>query len=124
MSVPLWGLGGGAHPFSPGGVHPSAHTIASVVSGLEDASGHGRFPPPGCFRSTLRLNFGDKKVDGPPEERPLMSAPGFGIAGSARVGGSARGPDPPVGGGVPTLGFGERFFEKFPQKWLFLGMFV
>ena len=34
---------------------------------------------------------------------------GFGIAGSARVGGSARGPDPP-GGGVPTLGFGERFF--------------
>ena len=39
--------------------------------------------------------------------RKLRKISGFGIAGSARVGGSARGPDPPGGA---TLGFGERFF--------------
>ena len=43
---------------------------------------------------------------------------GFGIAGSARVGGSARGPDPPPPR-VPTLGFGERFFEKNSRKMAF-----
>ena len=31
---------------------------------------------------------------------------------------------PTRGGGVPTLSFGEQFFDFFPKKWLFLGMFV
>ena len=41
--------------------------------------------------------------------------PGFGIAGSARVGGSARGPDP--GGGCRPWLLGSDFFEIFfPKK--------
>ena len=36
-------------------------------------------------------------------------APGFGIARSAPVGGSARRPSPP--GGVPTLGLGSDFYD-------------
>ena len=48
--------------------------------------------------------------------------PGFGIAGSARVGGSARGPDP--GGGADPGFWGAIFLNFFPEKWLFLGMFV
>ena len=45
---------------------------------------------------------------------------GFGIAGSARVGGSARRPSPR---GRPWV-LGSDFFKKFPEKWLFWGMFV
>ena len=47
---------------------------------------------------------------------------GFGIAGSARVGGSARRPSP--GGGTDPGFWGAIFFEFFPEKWLFGGMFV
>ena len=46
--------------------------------------------------------------------------PGFGIAGSARVGGSARRPSPPPGGCRPWGG-GSDFFEKKIPKNGFLG---
>ena len=48
-------------------------------------------------------------------KNPVETIAVFGIAGSARVGESARSPPP-----VPTLGFGERFFwKKNPAKCLF-----
>ena len=48
---------------------------------------------------------------------------GFGIARSARVGGSAREPDPPVGGGGGAdPGFwGAIFLKNFPEKMAFFG---
>ena len=57
----------------------------------------------------------------PPKMGPtklFISGTGFGIAGSARVGGSARGTDPP--GGRPWL-LGSDFLKKIPEKMAFLG---
>ena len=50
--------------------------------------------------------------------RTLSFVAGFGIAGSARVGGSARGPDPR--GGRPVV-LGSNFFDFFYRKMAFWG---